>query len=66
MKTYIKPQIEISKITTEFHLLGSSKEGGSIEGPDVLSKGHDSFFDSWDSNDEEEQPGFTSKNLWED
>ena len=66
MKTYIKPQIEISKITTEFHLLGSSTEGGSLDGPNVLSKGHNSFFDSWDSNDEEQQSGFTSKNLWED
>lgn len=67
MKTYIKPQIEISKITTEFHLLGSSTEGGSLDGPNVLSKGHNSFFESWDSYDEEDQQsGFTSKNLWED
>lgn len=66
MKTYIKPQIEISKITTEFHLLGASGEEGNLGGDYVLSKGHGSFFDSWDSNDEEQPSGFTNKNLWDD
>ena len=66
MKHYIKPQLILFKMETET-LLGASDEGPGILPPEsAMSKGHNSFFDSWDSNDEEEQPGFTNKNLWED
>ena len=65
MKSYIKPESVVTHIAPENTLLtGSTDEGFEID--NAFSKGHNSFFDSWDSNDEEEQPGFTSKNLWED
>ena len=48
-------------------LLGASDEGSGILPPEsAMSKGHNSFFDSWDSNDEEQPSGFTSKSLWDD
>lgn len=61
-RIYIKPNITVVKTSVESLLVGDS-QGQMDEGH---SKGHNSFFDSWDSNDEEEQSGFTSKNLWDD
>lgn len=62
-KTYICPNVEIHRVMVESQLLADSEDGNASSG---RSKGHNSFFDSWDSNDEEQQPGFTSKNLWDD
>lgn len=62
-KTYICPNVEIHRVMVESQLLADSEDGKATSG---LSKGHDSFFDSWDSNDEEQPSGFTSKNLWDD
>lgn len=61
-RIYMKPNITVVKTSVESLLVGDS-QGQVVEGH---SKGHNSFFDSWDSNDEEQQPGFTSKNLWDD
>ena len=65
-QVYIKPNVTVVETYTE-RLLGT-ESGGQIGSPENPSdaKGHNYFFDSWDSNDEEEQPGFTSKNLWDD
>lgn len=62
---YEKPKVMVVPAIIESNLLGDSKGVAGYE--DQLSKGHNSFFDSWDSYDEEEQQsGFTNKNLWED
>lgn len=61
---YEKPKVMVVPAIIESNLLGDSKGVAGYE--NELSKGHNSFFDSWDSNDEEQQPGFTSKNLWDD
>lgn len=61
---YVSPKVEIHNVTVESYLLTDSEDGKATFG---LSKGHDSFFDTWDTPDEEEeQPAFTNKSLWED
>lgn len=63
-RIYVSPKVEIHNVFVESPLLQDSETGDSTWG---LSKDHNSFFDSWDSYDEEEQPsGFTNKNLWDD
>ena len=61
---YEKPKVMVVPAIIESNLLGDSQ--GVADYEDQLSKGHNSFFDRWDSNDEEQQSGFTSKNLWDD
>ena len=62
-RVYIKPNITVVETCTE-RLLGTESGG---QGDEWDSKGHNSFFDGWDSFEDEEEPsGFTSKNLWED
>lgn len=62
---YQKPEVLAIPVIIEGNLLNDSN-GIANRDEDQLSKGHNSFFDSWDSNDEEQQSGFTSKNLWDD
>lgn len=64
-QTYIKPQIELIFASTDSMVLASQPEGDQTD--EFGAKGHGSFFDSWDSFEEEEQQsGFTNKSLWED
>ena len=48
---YEKPKVMVVPAIIESNLLGDSQ--GVADYGDQLSKGHNSFFDSWDSNDEE-------------
>ncbi len=61
-KIYIKPTVTVVKTSVESLLVGDSK-GQIIEGH---SKGHNSFWDSWDEETEEEKPMFQQpKSLWD-
>ncbi len=62
-RVYIKPNVTVVETYTE-SLLGT-ESGGQIGSPENPSdaKGHNSYVDIWD---EEDQSGFTSKNLWDD
>lgn len=64
MNKYIKPEITIEKVLAEYNLLANSTDEDP-QIPETFSKGHDSFFSSWDDEDKD-QSGFTNKNLWDD
>ncbi len=60
-RVYIKPNVLVVKSCLEGQLL--SESGGQLD--DCGSKGHNSFWDDWNE-DEEEKPMFQqSKSLWD-
>ena len=61
-RIYIKPNITVVKTSVESLLVGDS-QGQMIEGH---SKEHNSFWDSWSEEIEEEKPMFQQpKSLWD-
>ena len=65
MKKYIKPETTVIIISNE-EVLDGGMGVFSQEAVDPMSKEHNSFWDSWDEETEEEKPMFQQpKSLWD-
>lgn len=65
MKKYIKPETTVIIISNE-EVLDGGMGVFSQEAVDPMSKEHNSFWDDWNEDDEEEKPMFQQpKSLWD-